>query len=189
MSQSAEPPLTDRTLAAPAQGQMGARAGEPRNYVGIVRAVVLVVLAAVALTTPGFLSQPSILSLLTTVSFIGCVAVGMTLITISGNIMSFALGALVGATAMVFVLAANWGGFAFGLVAGLAFAAASNAGTPVRITSVIPNATITPKPTPTRDKTKPCISTRPKIFFRRAPSAMRIPSSRVRRPTIQAITP
>jgi ribose/xylose/arabinose/galactoside ABC-type transport system permease subunit len=126
MSQSAEPPLTDRTLAAPAPRRMGARAGEPRNYVGIVRAVVLVVLAAVALTTPGFLSQPSILSLLTTVSFIGCVAVGMTLITISGNIMSFALGALVGATAMVFVLAANWGGFAFGLVAGLAFAAASN---------------------------------------------------------------
>ena len=51
----------------------------------------------------------------------------MTLITISGNIMSFSLGALVGATAMVFVLAANWGGFAFGLVAALAFAALTNA--------------------------------------------------------------
>jgi ribose/xylose/arabinose/galactoside ABC-type transport system permease subunit len=64
---------------------------------------------------------------LTTVSFIGCVAVGMTLITISGNIMSFALGALVGATAMVFILAANWGGFAFGLIAALAFAGLTNA--------------------------------------------------------------
>jgi ribose/xylose/arabinose/galactoside ABC-type transport system permease subunit len=127
MSRSTEAPLAERAIAADAREGMGARAGEPRNYVGIVRAIVLIVLAAVALTTPGFLSQPSILSLLTTVSFIGCVAVGMTLITISGNIMSFALGALVGATAMIFVLAVNWGGFAFGLIAALAFAGLSNA--------------------------------------------------------------
>ena len=127
MSRSTEAPLAERAIGAGAREGMGARAGEPRNYVGIVRAIVLVVLAAVALTTPGFLSQPSILSLLTTISFIGCVAVGMTLITISGNIMSFALGALVGATAMIFVLAVNWGGFAFGLIAALAFAGLSNA--------------------------------------------------------------
>jgi ribose/xylose/arabinose/galactoside ABC-type transport system permease subunit len=127
MSRSTEAPLAERVIAADAREGMGARAGEPRNYVGIVRAIVLVILAAIALTTPGFLSQPSMLSLLTTVSFIGCVAVGMTLITISGNIMSFALGALVGATAMVFVLAVNWGGFAFGLIAALAFAGLSNA--------------------------------------------------------------
>jgi ribose/xylose/arabinose/galactoside ABC-type transport system permease subunit len=127
MIRSTEGPLAERAIAGDAREGMGARAGEPRNYVGIVRAVVLVVLAAVALTTPGFLSQPSILSLLTTVSFIGCVAVAMTLITISGNIMSFALGALVGATAMIFVLAVNWGGFAFGLIAALAFAGLSNA--------------------------------------------------------------
>ncbi|HZD62973.1 MAG TPA: ABC transporter permease [Xanthobacteraceae bacterium] len=127
MSRSTEAPLAERVIAADAREGMGARAGEPRNYVAIVRAIVLVILAAIALTTPGFLSQPSMLSLLTTVSFIGCVAVGMTLITISGNIMSFALGALVGATAMVFVLAVNWGGFAFGLIAALAFAGLSNA--------------------------------------------------------------
>ena len=127
MSRSTQAPLAERAIAADAREGMGARAGEPRNYVGIVRTVVLVILAAVALTTPGFLSQPSILSLLTTISFIGCVAVGMTLITISGNIMSFALGALVGATAMIFVLAVNWGGFAFGLIAALAFAGLSNA--------------------------------------------------------------
>ena len=127
MSRSTEAPLAERAIAADVREGMGARAGEPRNYVGIVRAIVLVVLAGVALTTPGFLSQPSILSLLTTISFIGCVAVGMTLITISGNIMSFALGALVGATAMIFVLAVNWGGFAFGLIAALAFAGLSNA--------------------------------------------------------------
>jgi ribose/xylose/arabinose/galactoside ABC-type transport system permease subunit len=49
------------------------------------------------------------------------VAIGMTLITISGNIMSFALGATVGVTAMVFILASNWLGFGLGLVVGLLF--------------------------------------------------------------------
>jgi len=81
----------------------------------------IIVLLAVIFVTPGFLAGPSILSLLTTVSFIGCVAIGMTLITISGNIMSFALGATVGVTAMVFILASNWLGFGLGLVFGLLF--------------------------------------------------------------------
>jgi ribose/xylose/arabinose/galactoside ABC-type transport system permease subunit len=81
----------------------------------------IVILFAVILATPGFLTEPSILSLLTTVSFIGCVAVGMTLITISGNIMSFALGATVGVTAMVFILAANRLGLGLGLLVGLTF--------------------------------------------------------------------
>jgi ribose/xylose/arabinose/galactoside ABC-type transport system permease subunit len=81
----------------------------------------LLILAVVILTTPGFLAMPSILSLLTTVSFIGCVAIGMTLITISGNIMSFALGATVGVTAMVFIVAVNAFGFPAGLVIGIAF--------------------------------------------------------------------
>ena len=81
----------------------------------------IIVLLAVIFATPGFLAGPSILSLLTTVSFIGCVAIGMTLITISGNIMSFALGATVGVTAMVFILASNLLGFGLGLVVGLLF--------------------------------------------------------------------
>src|ERR1700716_964477 len=81
----------------------------------------IIVLLAVIFATPGFLAGPSIFSLLTTVSFIGCVAIGMTLITISGNIMSFALGATVGVTAMVFILAANRRGFGAGLLVGLIF--------------------------------------------------------------------
>jgi ribose/xylose/arabinose/galactoside ABC-type transport system permease subunit len=91
------------------------------------QAVGLVALLVVILSTPGFLAGPSILSLLTTVSFIGCVAIGMTLITISGNIMSFALGATVGVTAMVFILAVNAFGFGPGLLCGLAFGAAITA--------------------------------------------------------------
>jgi len=93
--------------------------GAPRNRLPAIRAVFILLLGILALTTPGFLSKPSILSLLTTVSFIGCVAVGMTLITISGNIMSFCLGAIVGASAMIFIAAVNWGGVAFGFVAAL----------------------------------------------------------------------
>jgi ribose transport system permease protein len=85
------------------------------------QAIGLIVLLAVIFATPGFLAGPSILSLLTTVSFIGCVAIGMTLITISGNIMSFALGATVGVTAMVFIVASNRLGFGMGLVVGLLF--------------------------------------------------------------------
>lgn len=85
-----------------------------------IRAVAGVALAVIALTTPGFVSVPSFVSLLTTISFIGCVAVGMTLITISGNIMSFSLGATVGAAAMIFIVAAN----AFGAYPGLAIALA-----------------------------------------------------------------
>lgn len=88
-----------------------------------VRAGVVVLLIAACLLTPGFLSEPNIMALLTTVSFIGCVAVGMTLITISGNIMSFCLGATVGATAMIFVVALNWGGVGIGLLVALSFAA------------------------------------------------------------------
>ncbi len=127
MSPSAEPPFADRGPAAAAYRRVVASALERRNHVSAVRAAVLAVLLALALTTPGFLSEPSMLSLLTTVSFIGCVAVGMTLITISGNIMSFSLGALTGATAMIFILAVNWGGFGCGLAAALAFAGLTNA--------------------------------------------------------------
>ena len=41
--------------------------------------------------------------MLTTMSFIGCVAVGMTFITLSGNLMSFALGATLSVTTVVFM--------------------------------------------------------------------------------------
>jgi ribose/xylose/arabinose/galactoside ABC-type transport system permease subunit len=103
------------------------RAAAWRQPIARLRLLVLAALAVLALATPGFLSEPSLLALMTTVSFIGCVAVGMTLITISGNIMSFSLGALVGATAMIFIVAVNFGGVVFGFLAALAFGAFVNA--------------------------------------------------------------
>jgi ribose/xylose/arabinose/galactoside ABC-type transport system permease subunit len=53
----------------------------------------------------------------------GCVAVGMTLITISGNMMSFSLGATTGASALTYVAALNYGGFWFGVAAALSIGA------------------------------------------------------------------
>ncbi len=70
-----------------------------------------------ALSTPGFTSPLSINSLLNAISFIGCVAVGMTFITITGNIMSLALGATVSASALVFLASLSLGVFPAFLVA------------------------------------------------------------------------
>ena len=74
-------------------------------------------IALFALSTPGFTSPLSINSLLNAISFIGCVAVGMTFITITGNIMSLALGATVSASALVFLASLSLGVFPAFLVA------------------------------------------------------------------------
>jgi ribose/xylose/arabinose/galactoside ABC-type transport system permease subunit len=119
-------PATANTTLPRTSGSAWSSLARARLF-SAAQAVGLVALLVVILSTPGFLAGPSILSLLTTVSFIGCVAIGMTLITISGNIMSFALGATVGVTAMVFILAVNTFGFGLGLLCGLAFGAAITA--------------------------------------------------------------
>ena len=62
-----------------------------------------------ALSTPGFLTPLSINALLTAISFVGCVAVGMTFITLTGNIMSLALGATVSASALAFLASLSFG--------------------------------------------------------------------------------
>jgi ribose/xylose/arabinose/galactoside ABC-type transport system permease subunit len=113
-------PATSNSSAAAATDPLRARLNRAQLF-SWAQAIGLIVLVAVIFATPGFLAGPSILSLLTTVSFIGCVAIGMTLITISGNIMSFALGATVGVTAMVFIVASNRLGFGMGFVVGLLF--------------------------------------------------------------------
>jgi len=70
---------------------------------GLVRAVVVLALLAWALATPGFLSRLSVNALLSQITFVGCVAVGMSFITLSGNIMSLALGATASACSLVFL--------------------------------------------------------------------------------------
>jgi ribose/xylose/arabinose/galactoside ABC-type transport system permease subunit len=83
--------------------------------------VAFAILAVTALLTPGFTSVPSLIALTGAISLIGCIAVGMTFITLSGNIMSFSLGATCAATAMV-VSALSAHGLVPAVTAGMAFA-------------------------------------------------------------------
>ncbi len=98
----------------------GARAR--RLFQGI-RIVGVLAIAIFALTTPGFTSQLSLNALLNAISFIGCVAVGMTFITLTGNIMSLCLGATLSTSALVFLASLSFGilpafllGLSFGIV-------------------------------------------------------------------------
>jgi ribose/xylose/arabinose/galactoside ABC-type transport system permease subunit len=70
-----------------------------------IRVVALLALLIIVATTPGFFTAVSLFSLLNTTSFIGCVAIGMTFITLSGNIMSFALSVTLSTSGMVFMAA------------------------------------------------------------------------------------
>jgi len=87
------------------------------QWVLLIRLVGGAAIAISALSTPGFTSPLSINSLLNAISFIGCVAVGMTFITITGNIMSLALGATVSASALIFLACLSLGIFPAFLVA------------------------------------------------------------------------
>lgn len=92
------------------------------TWVAVARAIGVVAIAAWALTTPGFLSRLSLFAMLTAISFAGCVAVGMAFITMSGNIMSLALGATVSAASLVFMASMGAGPWIAALAA-VAFAA------------------------------------------------------------------
>lgn len=80
-----------------------------RHLVLAVRIIAASAIALFALSTPGFTSPLSINALLNAISFIGCVAVGMTFITLTGNIMSLCLGATVSASALVFLASLSFG--------------------------------------------------------------------------------
>ena len=92
-----------------------------RSPMTTTRSIVLAALLVWAVLTPSFLSMPSLTALLTTASVIGCMAAGMTFITIGGNIMSFALGATAAASAFVFTAILNVSGFVAALAGSLLF--------------------------------------------------------------------
>jgi ribose/xylose/arabinose/galactoside ABC-type transport system permease subunit len=78
--------------------------GNPARHLVLgIRSVAVAALAIYALSTPGFATQLSLNALLNAISFIGCVAVGMTFITLTGNIMSLCLGATLSASALIFL--------------------------------------------------------------------------------------
>lgn len=88
-------------LALPAS--LRRRVPRARHIALAARLAAAAAIAIYALTTPGFLTPLSVNALLTAVSFVGCVAVGMTFITLTGNIMSLALGATTSASALIFL--------------------------------------------------------------------------------------
>ena len=87
------------------------------------RAILIGGLLIWAILTPGFLSMPSLTALMSTASVIGCMAAGMTFITIGGAIMSFALGATAAASAFIFVTILNSAGLVPALAGAFVFGA------------------------------------------------------------------
>src|SRR5579863_5562783 len=92
----------------------------------LIRFAAVLALLIAALSTPGFFTTVSLFSLLNTTSFIGCVAIGMTFITLSGNIMSFALSVTLSTSGIVFMAVLPLG-LPAALVVALAFGAALTA--------------------------------------------------------------
>ncbi len=93
-----------------------ARVGIERRPLGvadIALGVWLAVLAAVtiygATTTTGFLTVSNFKAILTAASFVGIIAVGLTVIVLSGNLFSLALGQTAAISAMVFLYSLRWG--------------------------------------------------------------------------------
>jgi ribose/xylose/arabinose/galactoside ABC-type transport system permease subunit len=97
------------------------RRGTP--WIGVIRAGALALLLIAGATTPGFLSRLNLLSVLTAASFTGCVAIGMTFITLGGNVVSFSMGAVMSTSTVVFTLALPLG-LAPAIAIALAYAAA-----------------------------------------------------------------
>lgn len=89
----------------------------------VVRIGVPLAVAATAVATPGFFAAPSLYAIMTTMAYVGCVALGMTLITISGNIMSFCLGATTTASTVIFMVTLDRLGLGPAIVAALGFGA------------------------------------------------------------------
>jgi ribose/xylose/arabinose/galactoside ABC-type transport system permease subunit len=106
--------------------RLGAVAKVPisaKSFARFVWGAAAAALILLAFTTPGFLSRPSLIALVNGASLVGCVAIGMSFITISGNLMSFSLGATASASAVVFM-----GALPLGLMSALVLTLAFGAG-------------------------------------------------------------
>ena len=81
--------------------------GMPRRAADIALAVWIAVLVVVtvygAATTTGFLTVSNFKAILTAAAFVGIIAVGLTVIVLSGNLFSLALGQTAAISAMVFL--------------------------------------------------------------------------------------
>jgi ribose/xylose/arabinose/galactoside ABC-type transport system permease subunit len=83
----------------------------------IALVVLLVACAAFVGTTPGFATIGTVRSVLLASAFVAMVAVGQSVIAVSGNFLSMALGTQVAACALIFLGSLQWG-----LIAAIAIA-------------------------------------------------------------------
>ncbi|MDE1173614.1 MAG: ABC transporter permease [Parvibaculaceae bacterium] len=81
--------------------------GRPMTIAAVGAVVILV--AAAAATTPGFISIQNFRAILAATTFVGLIAVGMTVIMISGSFVSMSLGTMATITAIFFIYALKFG--------------------------------------------------------------------------------
>lgn len=96
----------------------------------LARFSLVLAIVVLALSTPGFLSRPSLIALINAMSLVGCVALAMTFITLGGNIMSFSLGATTSVAGIVFMATLGLGllpAIVVAIVAGVVISAAQGA--------------------------------------------------------------
>jgi ribose/xylose/arabinose/galactoside ABC-type transport system permease subunit len=77
--------------------------------VGAVAAIVAAVFLYGMFTTVGYLTVSNLKAILTSSAFVGIIAVGMTVIMLSGNLFSLSLGTTAAVTAMMFLYALTFG--------------------------------------------------------------------------------
>jgi simple sugar transport system permease protein/ribose transport system permease protein len=80
-----------------------------RTAQALIVAALVALVAAAALTTPGFVTLDNLRAILASTTFVGLIAVGMTVIMISGSFVSMSLGTTATVTAIFFVFALNFG--------------------------------------------------------------------------------
>ena len=73
------------------------------SVANLAKLLAIALLIVLALSTPGFLTRPSLIALANAISLVGCVALAMTFVTLGGYIMSFSLGATASVTGIVFM--------------------------------------------------------------------------------------
>ena len=124
-------PEADLALAAGGDGVAPSSLVDRGRRQRVIRPLAFALLAAMivygAVSTSGFLTWDNAKAILASMGFVGIIAVGMTLIMLSGNLFSLSLGTTAAVSAMAFLAALHWGvaaAIAAALVLGLVIGAA-----------------------------------------------------------------
>jgi ribose/xylose/arabinose/galactoside ABC-type transport system permease subunit len=97
----------ERPAGSPPEGRR--RLSLPPVGSTVLVTLFVVVLVIGGITTPGFLSIANAKSVMLTSSFVGIIALGMTVIMLNGNLFSLSLATTVAVSASMFLFALQWG--------------------------------------------------------------------------------